>query len=43
MDVDEQGGLGGQGNEHDRRAARTELRWGFTDSGADDDGVDELR
>jgi hypothetical protein len=51
MNVDEQGGFDGQGNERDRRAARTELRLGdadgeyelcrvSTDSG--DDG-DELR
>jgi hypothetical protein len=43
MEVDEPGGLGGQGNGRDRRAARTELRRGSTDSGADGDGVDELR
>jgi hypothetical protein len=29
------------GNERDRRAARTELRRGSTDSGADIDGVGE--
>jgi hypothetical protein len=41
MEVDDQGGLGGQGNGRDRRAARTELRRGSTDSGTDGDGVDE--
>jgi hypothetical protein len=43
MNVDEQEGFNGQGNERDRRAARMELRRGSTDSGADGDGVDELR
>jgi hypothetical protein len=37
MNVDEQGGFDGQGNERDRRAARTELRLG------DADGEHELR
>jgi hypothetical protein len=31
MNVDEQGGFDGQGNERDRRAARTELRLGNAD------------
>jgi hypothetical protein len=43
MEVDGFGDLGGQGNGRDRRAVRTELRRGSTDSGTDDDGVDELR
>jgi hypothetical protein len=33
MNVDEQGGFDGQGNERDRRAVRTELQRGSTDSG----------
>jgi hypothetical protein len=41
MVVQEQWGLGGSGNGHDRCAARTKLRWGSTDSEADGDGVDE--
>jgi hypothetical protein len=43
MEVDEPGGLGGQGNGRNRRAVRTELRRGSTDSEADGDGMDELR
>jgi hypothetical protein len=41
MVVDEQGGLDGQGNWRDRRAARTELRRGSTNSGAEGHGVDK--
>jgi hypothetical protein len=33
MNVDEQGGFNGQENGRDRRAARMELRRGFTDNG----------
>jgi hypothetical protein len=42
MNVDEQGagqGVRRAGNERDSRAARTELRRGSTETGADDDGV----